>query len=566
MQAVAGTHAVLLGMDLADPAGCLGFAIHREDSTEQECQWLRGMKTFPSVVPEPAPGSDWSTRYHPVQGFQWGDYSAKPGHDYTYTVHALGPPVASPALLASVRLRVRTELEDDGVHGIWFNRGVAGSQAFARRFAGWVPGDVPDEAHPAMVWLSRGLGEAFLDVCAQADGPGWSLHGAFYELTWARALTAFAAARDRGAEVRLVVHGRDRDPAPEPGLGAPSGTPTPQPRDDDRTAAAARRAVTAAGLDDVVTWRESANRSALHHHKFLVLARDGVPRAVWTGSTNLTLGAVYGHSNVGHLVHDPAVAATFEREWQRLVAGDTTQQLRADHAADLPVTSGPAAAGTTVVMSPRPTLEALEWYAALVDAARSSAHLTGAFGLHQVFRDLLAQDRDVVRTVLLDKVPARDARIPLTDPDVRLSTGSHLTGPELEQWAAERLTGFNGHVRYIHTKVVLVDPLGLTPTVLTGSANYSTASTTGNEENTLVIHAGRDAASRRAVRRVADIYLTEYHRLFMHHVFRALAGRVAVNTGEPEWTGHLDETDGWWRRYYAPGSWRERQRHLFAGT
>ena len=126
MQAVAGTHTVLLGFSLDEPAGCLGFGIHR---TEGEARWLRGMKTFGSVVPEPPPGSDWPTNAHPVQGFQWGDYSAKPGHHYTYAVSALGGPAAAPVPTATVRLTVRTEVEDDGEHGVWFNRGVAGSQA-----------------------------------------------------------------------------------------------------------------------------------------------------------------------------------------------------------------------------------------------------------------------------------------------------------------------------------------------------------------------------------------------------------------------------------------------------
>lgn len=147
MQAVAGTHTVLLGFDLDDPAGCLGFAIHRTDHTEGEARWLRGMKTFRSTVPDPPPGSDWPTNAHPVQGFQWGDYAAKPGHDYTYAVSALGGPPAALVPLATVSLHVRTEVEDDGEHGVWFNRGVAGSQAFSKQFAGWVPTDTPDETH-----------------------------------------------------------------------------------------------------------------------------------------------------------------------------------------------------------------------------------------------------------------------------------------------------------------------------------------------------------------------------------------------------------------------------------
>ena len=76
----------------------------------------------------------------PVQGFQWGDYTAKPEHDYTYRVVASGGTPAKPMIAAPrSRVDVRTEAEDDGTHGIWFNRGVAGSQAFVKRFGSYTP-------------------------------------------------------------------------------------------------------------------------------------------------------------------------------------------------------------------------------------------------------------------------------------------------------------------------------------------------------------------------------------------------------------------------------------------
>jgi phosphatidylserine/phosphatidylglycerophosphate/cardiolipin synthase-like enzyme len=558
VQAVAGTHTVLLGFDLDDPTGCLGFAIHRTDHTANESRWLRGMKTFESVVPDPPPGSDWPTNEHPVQGFQWGDYAARPGHVYTYAVSAVGGSAAAPVLTATVSLEVRTEVEDDGEHGVWFNRGVAGSQAFARQFAGWVPTSTPDESHPAMVWLSRGLGEALLAFVGEALDGGWSLRGAFYEFTWGRGLEAFAAARDRGVDIRLVVHGRDRD--------APTGT---GPDNTDRTAELARTAVHDHGIDDLVTWREAPALGALHHHKFLVLCHHGVPEAVWTGSTNLTLGAVYGHSNVGHLVRDRAVAARFAAEWDRLETAMPSAALRVAHAGDpVPARTVPVPGGVGPVFSPVSGTSLLDWYAAVFDSAASSAHITGAFGLNTVFRDRLRVDRSpVTRTVLLEKVPPPQQAIPRTDDHVRISTGSHLSGDPLQQWATERLTGFNDHVRYIHTKIVLVDPLGPDPTILTGSANYSDASTTTNEENTLVIRAGRTrSASRRAVRRVADIYLTEYHRLFMHFAFRAMTQDIELNTGVTQWSRYLDETGSWTDRYYVADSWRAAQRRLFSGS
>ncbi len=559
VQAVAGTHTVLLGLTLARRAGCLGFGIRRTDHTEGETYWLRGMKTFASVVPDPLPGADYSTRTQPIQGFQWGDYTAKPDHDYTYEVHAFGGRPSALTTRAVVEVRVRTELEDDGVHGVWFNRGVAGSQAFARRYPEGLLALTPRESGEAFAWLGRGLDTAFTGFVAEGAAPGWGLRGAFYEFTWDTGLSALAAARDAGGDLRLVVHGRDRDD---------DGT-------DDTTATSARAAASAAGLDDgTITWRTAANQSALMHDKFLVLLRGPDPVAVWTGSTNLTQGGVFGHSNVGHVVHDPAVAAAFLAEWERLADGQTTAELRATRDAANPVAQVlPVAPGGALAFSPRPTSSTLlQWYADLFAGAEQSAHITGAFGLNQVFRDVLAhREPAVVRTVLLDKVPPFTDRIPLTDENVRLSTGAHLADGDLAQWAKEQLTGFNTHVRYIHTKIILVDPLTEDPTVVTGSANYSAASTVTNEENTLVLRGdpapGAPAANRpAAVRRVADIYLTEYHRLFMHFVFRSWAQRRKVNTGEATGVGHLSETDEWSRDHYERGSWQWLQRRVFSGT
>jgi hypothetical protein len=81
-------------------------------------------------------------------------------------------------------------------------------------------------------------------------------------------------------------------------------------------------------------------------------------------------------------------------------------------------------------------------------------------------------------------------------------------------------------------------------------------------ENTVIIHCptGNTTAARQ-VRRVADIYLTEYHRLFMHFVYRGWANSLPTN---PDM--HLEETDSWTTAYYVPGSWKADQRRLFAGT
>jgi phosphatidylserine/phosphatidylglycerophosphate/cardiolipin synthase-like enzyme len=76
-------------------------------------------------------------------------------------------------------------------------------------------------------------------------------------------------------------------------------------------------------------------------------------------------------------------------------------------------------------------------------------------------------------------------------------------------------------VPYIHTKYMLVDPFGPDLIIITGSANFSDASTSDNDENMLIIRGDTS---------VADIYVTEHFRLWNHYAFRE---RAAKNVGKP---------------------------------
>src|SRR5438045_7933157 len=143
VQAIAGTHVVLLGMDLSeqDCPGLLGFALRREDHTEGEKYWLSGYKTFASVEPSPPPGILYSTRQHPIQGFTWSDFSAKPEHDYTYEVFALRGAPATPQEAEKATVKIRTESEHGRTHHVHFNRGAAAAQEYMRLFGDKRTGD-----------------------------------------------------------------------------------------------------------------------------------------------------------------------------------------------------------------------------------------------------------------------------------------------------------------------------------------------------------------------------------------------------------------------------------------
>jgi hypothetical protein len=112
-----------------------------------------------------------------VQAFLWGDYTARKGHRYTYRVVAMRGQPGNLTESEDVSVTFSMESEDVGDHAIYFNRGVAGSQAYEKKF----PGKRPDEAgQAAYTWLSRGLEEAMVAFIQQAQDACWGLRAAVY--------------------------------------------------------------------------------------------------------------------------------------------------------------------------------------------------------------------------------------------------------------------------------------------------------------------------------------------------------------------------------------------------
>ena len=539
VQAIAGTHVVLLGMDLPELKcpGLLGFALRREDHTEGEKYWLSGYKTFASVELSPPPGVLYSTRQHPIQGFTWSDFSAKPDHDYTYEVFALRGAPTSPQESEKVAVRIRTESEHGRTHHVHFNRGAAASQEYTRRF-----GDKrPEEVGPsAFTWLSRGAAESIADFIARAVGPGWALRVGAYEFTDETVLKALGAARDRGADVEVLYHA-----------------------ENDEQKISNEEAIQKFGLENICQPR-NAQGLTLSHNKTIVLTKAGAAQAVLTGSTNFSVGGIYGHSNVVHICERDDVAAKYLWLWNELKKNTPKSSDAGVLVGKTPLPDDPLAKQITPIFSPRDTLEALDWYAEQAKGANDALFMTFAFGMNKRFQDAYRNGTAKLRFALMEAMsgPTRTreqkaaneaAIIALRKmPENKFAIGSRLGKGAFNHWLIEQLSGLNVHVRYLHTKYMLVDPLGANPLVVSGSANFSEASTTDNDENMLVI---------RGNSRVADIYLGEIMRLYQHFAFRDwLTRHLEANEVE---VGHLDETDQWWKRYFGD-SFDSRQRSYFA--
>jgi phosphatidylserine/phosphatidylglycerophosphate/cardiolipin synthase-like enzyme len=524
------------------------------------------------VVPDPKNAHDpndpskpaaFYTDKFPVQSFLWGDYAASPGTTYRFRIQ---PMFGTPGALTTdpndeIKVEITTEIEWDAgtKHGVWFNRGAIASQKFAEEFGNKPPQDINDPKDPTVQWLSRGLLEACLGYINETK-PGDALRVAAYEFTYPPVLNALKALIDKGIDVQIVYH--DTTDA----TGAPNET-----------------AMKAAGLpvnDQAITYRRS--KTKIPHNKFIVRLKGGTdPVEVWTGSTNFTPSGFLGQTNVGHRVADAETATQYLAFWQIVKTDPDLKDARGKLAT---LTPNPAEviAGNSVarLFSPRAKAEMLGWYGRRMLDAANSVWFTAAFGISKELIEPVAKKRDQMRFVLLEK-PVPDAQKKTLTADFnrvilsygvplgelyRMKDGKPTARVPIKEFALDKWFFAEEHFRpkndgfvfFVHTKFLLIDPLSDDPLVCSGSANFSSGSLLQNDENMLLV---------RGDTRVADIYMTEFDRIFRHFYFRDIANELAdAKTSDDAKAIFLDETDAWTESYFKPGTLKNNRRLMFFDT
>jgi phosphatidylserine/phosphatidylglycerophosphate/cardiolipin synthase-like enzyme len=289
--------------------------------------------------------------------------------------------------------------------------------------------------------------------------------------------------------------------------------------------------------------------------------------AVWTGSTNLTENGLFGHSNCGHLISDAGVAKQYFAYWKTLQGDPAPAAMKSWVNTENPAPPNPWDQDDTLVFSPRSGLKALAWYAQVAGAGHKPLFMTFAFGMHPYFQSVYEQKDGILRFALMEKEGNGSglaqgkldiARIRKQE-NVVVAVARNIVMNQFDRWLKERakLTP-EANVKYIHTKYLLVDPLGDAPVVATGSANFSEASTTTNEENMVVI---------RNNQRVADIYVGEFMRLDSHYAFREVVSFKTKGAATGSWKPQfLNEKAAWQDGgYFVPGNQRCLRREYFAG-
>ncbi len=544
VHAVAGTHVVYLAWDIKpqlSQKNLLGFAIQRTDHTENEMYWLRGTKTFAETNPPLAPGEDASSYDQPYQTFQWGDYTAKAEHSYSYKIVAK---YGKPGALEngkSVTIDISTETALGATHSVFFNRGAIASQEYARRFQNVVPSKAGAAAYQ---WLSRGLLEAIVGFIQRAEDEDYGIRAAIYEFQWPAVLDELKAAKDRGADVKVIydaIQNANEDPVK---------------KNEDAIAAARIKGICS-----------KFTHGKIMHNKFFVLTKKDKAVAVLTGSTNISENGIFGHLNCAHIVEDADVAIAYLDYWEQLKSDPGGAALKKWTGNNTPPPDDPPPAGTTREFSPQTGNATLETYGAIANRAEKALFMTFAFGMNNVFLPVYEQKDKILRFALMDKAgsgtsakqqEADIARVRKL-PNVLVAIGHNISVNSFDRWLKEISSPIaKANVRWIHTKFMLVDPLSDDPIVITGSANFSDASITTNEENMLII---------RGDTRVADIYFGEYMRTFAHYAFReAVYIRQQQGVDAEDWKPqNLISDTTWLKRYMKPGSDGALRRVYFSG-
>ncbi len=577
--AVSGTNTVSFAIDFKDAVtdGLLGFAVERINHSTGERKFLDGYKVFKSIIPNPNKNTIANTYAHPIQSFVWDDFACYDNTTYEYLFYPLkGTPKHLDRSARPIKLTITTEkLFDGGKHDIFFNRGVASSQAYSKKFFNLTPDKIanPQMQKEAFNWLSRQLDDAILRFINNAKS-GETLLGCFYEFHYMPILNAFKKAIDRGVHVRIIVDAKKNESTDKNGKFHESF-----PREANLSALKAAKISIVKSKKNVIL--RQAKTNTIQHNKFIVLLdKKENAQEVWTGSTNISMGGIHGQTNVGHWVRNVKAAKQYVQYWNILSKDpgskdndDRSAALKKNNAlkkdiedlqANIKFTDwSDIPDGVTAIFSPRSGNDILETYVSMFDRAESMSCITLAFGINKLFKDYLVDNTnsDHISFMLLEKEdkPNQRSKTPFrpigAKQNVYKSFGAYIED-DLYQWTRETSTiglRLNTHVAYIHSKFLLVDPLSDDPVVVTGSANFSEASTNDNDENMMII---------RGDKRVADIYFTEFNRLFNHYYFRSVYKNAKEHKRNDAGSLELLPNDTWLKKYES-GKFRYKRVEMF---
>lgn len=496
--------------------------------------------------PDVPSGTREPTTTWPIQKYLWSDFAVRAGDAVAYQIvpmtgqwNALGEASG----LASPWSEVQTiGASTAGDIACYFNRGIVASQWLARL----LPAD-PDPKKDTTAkgrklttiiakpgdrirnFLSGDVRERLVSLLTAANKAKGHIYAALFELDDPELiplLTAF------GKRAHVVL-----------------GNGSVKKKGEDENADARKTIRKTCDVRD----RFSAPR-ALAHNKFLVICDAAKkPKAVWTGSTNWTKTGLCTQANNALLVQQSSVAAAYIEQWNALAkAKDATPDtLRAaDQEPRKPLRGKPF----TLWFTPMPQPADLEQAGELIAAAKHGILFLmfnpGPRG--SLLNDIIElaspsspnYQPDLYIQGVVNQNPGT-AKNPVTlfNRGDRIDANADVVLPaaidaHLKYWMPELLKMPRAHAM-VHSKVVVVDPFGDHPVVMTGSHNMGPKASGVNDENFVIVENNGALAGKYATK-IMEIYNQYRWRASQHDTKQ-----------ETKWSG-LANDDRW--QIGAPGA------------
>ena len=528
--AMVGINSVVMGWsvpDNFDRKDLLGFAIKKtvfeENGLVRYQAWLEGNKRFDFQSQK---ALSLSSEEAPFQRFVWNDYTLNSNFSYSFEIFPLLGDPKNPTKGKPAELSFKPSINDDGKFGLYTNRGVTAAQVYLRDFGK----TNPKESREAQKWLSRDLKESLIRFINQAQA-GDKLHCAIYEFEDEEVAAAFEAATQRNADVMIVYHAKNQE------------------RKDKNEHTLNKYHL----LPNHAKARTKIQN--ISHNKFVVLLKNGSPKAVWTGTCNFTFNGFFLQTNMATEISHPTTADAYNKYFEILV-GDPDMKGRNNTAkasiSDLIMQTDAALQneGWKVNFSPISKKHLLEKSADLIKEAKSAVLFSAPFGLDQLLVDELGINASKIIEYGLVNTTAKAKIEKLHFANTRFYTPTRLEKYAGIPWDAK---AFGSHK--IHTKSLVIDPWSADSKLIVGTGNFSDEACTDNDENFLIIEGNQ---------RISAIIATEFIRMWEHYKNRWFISQL--NT-DPASIPQLDKTGTWSDTAYnaASRSDKFREREVFTG-
>jgi phosphatidylserine/phosphatidylglycerophosphate/cardiolipin synthase-like enzyme len=508
---------------------CRGFAIKRIRNGKP-AEYLHGFVGF-SDQDKLDPKNPWK---FPVQRYMWWDYLVDPGDELQYcVVPVIGPdkdhltPNENMASTLTGKMRITGQSTEH--IAAYFNKGIVAAQWVSRAVDKEPKGAsikdlVTKIGDPLRNALSGLLRPHILSLLQKAKNEGGKIYALLYELNDPELIDALVAL---GKDCNLILA---------------NGAFKPPDNDENKD-------VRAQLQSKIRLYDRIVSSGHFAHNKVVVVCDSaGKPLRVLTGSTNWTSSGLCTQANNGLIIDDPAVAQDYFDAWNRIqaagngfppsliAANSTAKTFQVDgcrvtpwhvptsHAQDLEYARKlihSAKEGILFLFFNPGTFQAdgvpEKWTLLQNILNRHHEENNPYYNPNLYIKGVVNQD---IACLTNDKAPQKSKKASASmdptavaepvalysngvEPPERLSQDV-LVPENIQQkffnWEKELLRA--GLVN-IHSKVIVLDPFGQNPVVMTGSHNLGFKASSKNDDNLIIIEQNGPLAIAYAVNIIA---------------------------------------------------------------